>query len=82
MNKILENKAKCLVCDNVITSVHRHDFSCCACGNVCVDGGKDYIRRVFRDGPASFEELSVYEKEQDHDDYDMVNRHDNGYHDE
>lgn len=77
MNKIIENKAKCNKCQNVITSVHRHDFTCCACGAVCVDGGKSYIKRV--GDPRDYEELSVYDKEQDSDDYDLVNKNDNGY---
>ena len=34
----------CLKCDNVIYSVHVHDFHNCPCGNVFVDGGRDYLR--------------------------------------
>ena len=43
---ILHNKAQCSNCKDVIESVHRHDFKCCSCGAMCVDGGKDYVRRV------------------------------------
>lgn len=30
----------------IIVSQHRHDFVPCNCGAICVDGGKDYLRRV------------------------------------
>ena len=50
------NKARCLLCKDVIESKTRHDLQCCTCGNVCVDGGEDYSRRVFRD-PDAIEEL-------------------------
>ena len=43
--KILTNKVKCLLCLDTIESKHRHDFVTCSCGNVSVDGGKDYFRR-------------------------------------
>lgn len=39
------NKAKCKVCDDVIESKHRHDFVRCSCGEISVDGGKDYLKR-------------------------------------
>ena len=43
--KILKNSAKCLICKQEIESKHRHDFVECKCGNLFVDGGKDYLRR-------------------------------------
>lgn len=39
------NKAKCKVCGDVIESKHRHDFVRCSCGEISVDGGKDYLKR-------------------------------------
>ncbi len=42
------NAARCLRCKDVIVSRHRHDFVTCSCGNVSVDGGKDYRRRCYR----------------------------------
>lgn len=42
---IIRNSAKCLKCGDEIESKHRHDFVQCSCGNVFVDGGKDYLRR-------------------------------------
>lgn len=44
---LLQNSAKCLDCKVEVVSTHRHDFSTCECGNVSVDGGHDYARRVF-----------------------------------
>ena len=49
MKKIIENSAKCLKCGDKIISKHRHDYITCSCGNVSVDGGLDYRRRVFKD---------------------------------
>ena len=45
MVKILVNKIKCKKCNEVIESVHGHDFKSCKCGAVAVDGGKNYLRR-------------------------------------
>ena len=46
-SRIVRNSALCLDCDTEIESKHRHDFKHCKCGNIYVDGGKDYIRRGF-----------------------------------
>lgn len=53
MRKILKNKARCLVCEEVIESVSRHDFVSCKCGAISVDGGLDYLRR----GAINFSDL-------------------------
>lgn len=34
----------CQDCDEVIYSLYRHDYRLCTCGNVMVDGGRDYFR--------------------------------------
>lgn len=44
---IIRNSAKCLDCNDEIESEYRHDYVACECGNVFVDGGKDYIRHGF-----------------------------------
>lgn len=44
---IIRNSAKCLKCGEEIESKFRHDFRSCKCGALSVDGGKDYLRRVF-----------------------------------
>lgn len=45
---ILENAAQCEECGEYIRSNNRHDFKYCKCGNVAVDGGSWYARRVFK----------------------------------
>lgn len=45
MHKIVSNKAQCRKCNDIIESKHRHDFVWCSCGNIYVDGGKEYLRR-------------------------------------
>jgi len=44
---IITNAAECLLCGDVIESTHRHDFKWCSCGNLAVDGGRDYTKRCF-----------------------------------
>lgn len=56
--KILINAARCNLCNTTVESKHRHDFVTCACGNLSVDGGHDYLKRCFRDWDA-ITELAV-----------------------
>lgn len=42
---IIRNSAKCLVCNREIVSHFRHDYVSCLCGNLSIDGGKDYFKR-------------------------------------
>ena len=56
--KIITNKVKCLKCDEVIESKTRHNFVTCKCGNVSVDGGKDYLKRSYKAEDNSWLELS------------------------
>jgi hypothetical protein len=62
MDIIKCNRIRCRHCGDIIESTHRHDFRSCKCGKVAVDGGTDYLRRVFPDAPPEkhFEELSEY----------------------
>lgn len=46
---ILSNQAKCLKCGDEPYSAYTHDFKCCKCYNLFVDGGIDYIRQGARD---------------------------------
>ncbi len=46
--KIISNKARCDECGETIESKHRHDFVTCKCGNLHVDGGRDYLKRGFK----------------------------------
>jgi len=59
-NKIIRNRGRCLICNTIIESKHRHDFVWCKCGAVAVDGGNDYLKRVGK--PSLFEDLSEFEK--------------------
>lgn len=57
---ITRNSARCLNpdCGDEIESTHRHDFRWCSCGNLAVDGGLDYARRLWGDHP--WEDTSTY----------------------
>ena len=57
--EIIRNRAKCLHCNDIITSYHGHDFVTCLCGKVSVDGGTNYLKRSF-EKPTDYEDLSVY----------------------
>lgn len=45
------SKAKCLDCEDILESKHRHDFVTCKCGNSFLDGGDDYFRGGGNLGP-------------------------------
>jgi hypothetical protein len=60
--KLISNKVKCLKCGDIIESSSVHDLKSCSCGNVFVDGGLDYRRRLWKDDKESFEELSEFEE--------------------
>lgn len=47
IGNIFLNQAKCLLCGDVITSNHRHDFVWCSCKSLAVDGGSWYTKRLF-----------------------------------
>ena len=44
--KLIKNRWKCLYCEDIIESRHRHDFSTCKCGMSSCDGGDSYIRLI------------------------------------
>ena len=58
--RIIRNSAKCLKCGDEIESTYRHDFKSCKCGAISVDGGKDYLRRVWEPSNGEWAE-SVFE---------------------
>ena len=60
--KILKNAIRCNLCDDEIESTSRHEYVRCSCGACAVDGGHDYLRRVFKDKD-TYTDLSVV----DHD---------------
>jgi hypothetical protein len=57
---IIRNAAKCQHCGDVVESKHRHDYRSCKCGRIAVDGGQDYLRRVF-ENKGDLIELSEWE---------------------
>ena len=62
MEKIIKNSICCKKCGDVIESKNVHDLVSCKCGNCSVDGGKQYIRRIFTTTPEEdYEELSEFE---------------------
>lgn len=62
MKKIIKNAIRCTICGDEIESKHSHDFRTCRCGACSVDGGKEYLRRLYAQ-EGCFTELSVFEKE-------------------
>lgn len=59
--KIKANKAKCKLCGDIIESKYTHNFVRCRCGEIFVDGGKEYLRRGAKD-LSNILELSEYEE--------------------
>ena len=55
-HKILQNEVECLKCGDRIYSASRHDYKTCGCGNISVDGGMSYLRRV---GGVEYRDISV-----------------------
>ena len=61
---IIRNVIQCNLCGDIIESTHRHDFKWCRCGKVAVDGGHDYMKRVYKkDG--SYTDLSEFTEEEE-----------------
>jgi hypothetical protein len=56
---ILANSAKCLLCGEDIYSKSRHDFVTCKCGNVSVDGGMVYRKRMYKDRRDTWIDTSI-----------------------
>ena len=44
---ILSNQVICSLCGDRPYSMSGHHFNTCECGNVSVDGGMEYLRRVY-----------------------------------
>jgi len=58
-SRIARNAARCRVCGDEIESKHRHDMKFCTCGEIFVDGGKEYLRRGSLTDPDNFISLSL-----------------------
>lgn len=63
MKKVLVlNSVKCLACNSVLTSTHRHHFATCGCSNeTFTDGGLAY-QRIGAVDLDLVENLAVYEE--------------------
>lgn len=57
--QILLNRAKCLLCGEIIYSNYVGDYKTCKCGNLSVDGGFDYQTIIYRKDN-SWENLSEF----------------------
>lgn len=56
--KIVQNSVICSMCKDEIWSASVHDFKTCKCGNISVDGGMEYLRRV--GNISSYKDTSFY----------------------
>jgi hypothetical protein len=56
---IFANQSKCLKCNDVVRSRNRHDFRSCKCGNLSVDGGSCYSKRLCRDVWDTVKDMSI-----------------------
>lgn len=65
MKKIIKNAIRCKKCGDIIESKTVHDLVSCKCGCCSVDGGLQYIRRMFDKSPDDYEELSEYTEVED-----------------
>ena len=61
--KIVRNMARCKLCNTTVESKTVHDFRKCKCGELFVDGGKEYFRRG--GDINNIEDLSVTSPEKD-----------------
>ena len=55
--RIIRNSAICNKCNEEVVSTYTHDFRTCSCGDLSVDGGTEYLRRVF--GARGYTDTSV-----------------------
>lgn len=46
LRHIVSNQVECKNCGDRPYSASVHDFKYCKCGDIAVDGGQDYLRRV------------------------------------
>ena len=44
-DKLVFNRAKCLVCNDILESTHKDHSIVCTCGNLSIGGGQVYLKR-------------------------------------
>ncbi len=59
------NRVQCDTCKDILTSNNRHDYKTCSCGQVGVDGGSWYLRRIGSGGFTEMSEQYTYQDKQD-----------------
>ena len=59
IGNIYSNTATCLICNETIRSINRHDYRTCKCGNLSVDGGSWHLGRGFKKG-GSYKDMVEY----------------------
>lgn len=56
--EILENRAKCLLCNDLLVEYY-NDMRTCKCGSLSIDGGRDYLKRYYVNFD-DYEERSIF----------------------
>jgi hypothetical protein len=71
MKQIVYNSVKCLDCEEVLVSRHRHDYVTCSCpNNAMADGGNEYGRY----GAMDINRIKTFYVYAD-DDFEIVRKH-------
>ena len=68
---------KCADCEDIIYSRAVHDYNCCTCGKIAIDGGFDYHKIAFSDKKPEAMEISIDASRREM--YDDWNRSKNKY---
>lgn len=40
----MRNRAKCVLCEDILESFHTHDYVTCKCGEISIDGGQNSLK--------------------------------------
>ena len=48
MSNLIVSAAQCPKCLEIIVSGSHHDYHRCSCGEIAIDGGREYVRLSFR----------------------------------
>lgn len=55
-----KNRVKCLICEDIVSSVDVDKWEECTCGNVNIRGGSSFLERKIQDVTAS-KDMSIIE---------------------
>lgn len=50
-------KVKCKLCNDIIQSMHVHDYVWCKCHTIAVDGGGEYLKMCWNSDKGTLDEL-------------------------